>query len=54
VIGVERDHLRAAPVRLERVPPGAAAEIKQTVARLDGEAAEINGQQGRLPSSQGC
>src|SRR5215470_10176774 len=49
VIGVERDHLRTAPVRLERVPPGAAAEIKQAVARLDREAAEINGQQGSAP-----
>ena len=49
MIGVERDHLRATPVRLERVPPGAAAEIEQTVAWLDGEAAEVNGQQGSAP-----
>ena len=49
MIGVEGDHRSAAPVGLERVPPGAAAEIQQTVARLDGDAAEINGQQGFAP-----
>src|SRR5215475_1743239 len=49
VIGVEGDHFRAAPVGLEGMPPGAAAEIQQAVARPDGEVAEINGQQGSAP-----
>src|SRR5215470_8549336 len=49
VIGVEGDHLRAAPEGLESVPPGAAAEIEHAVAGLDGEAAEIDGQQGSAP-----
>src|SRR5262249_38069416 len=49
VVGIEGDHRRAAPVGLVRVPPATATEVQQTVVRPDGEAAEINGQQGSAP-----
>src|ERR1700677_2248526 len=43
-IKVERDHVRAAPVNLEGVPPAAAAQVEHAVPRPDREPAEIDGQ----------
>src|SRR6202042_2974655 len=43
-VKVERDHVRAAAVHLERVPAAAAAQVEHAVARPDREPAEIDGQ----------
>ena len=52
VVGVEGDDVTAAPVYLESVPPAAAAKIEHTIARPDGEVAEVHGQQCPAPFSE--
>ena len=41
---VERDHVPAAPVHLERVPPGAAAHVEDAVPGAQLQPVEVNGQ----------
>src|ERR1017187_7574466 len=43
-VQVERDHVRAAPVYLERMPPATASHVEHAVARPDREPGEVNGQ----------
>ena len=45
-VTVEGDHVTAAAVHLERVPPGAAAHVEHPVARAQPEPVEVNGQHG--------
>ena len=52
VVSVERDDVTATPVYLECVPPAAAAKIEHTIARPDGEVAEVHGQQCPAPFSE--
>ena len=47
-VHVERDHVGAAAVHLERVPAGAAAHVEHPVARAQPEPVEINGQHALL------
>ena len=52
MVSVEGDDVTAAPVYLECVPPAAAAKIEHTIARPDGEVAEVHGQQCPAPFSE--
>ena len=48
-IQVERHHVRAAPVRLERMPPGTAAHVQDAGSGGEPEPAVVDGQQGFVP-----
>ena len=53
-VGVERDDGRAAPHRLERVAPAAAAEVEQALARAEVEPIEVDGQHSARCPAAAC